>query len=177
MTLPFRHKQITELYFLWPYIEWLERACSRSHRPLLQRFQPTAVTVQFKILCWLLLVCSFQFYFSATVDHLSGCWALITFRVIRRRREIYTGHAPLCVCVSVCLSFAAFPHYCTDLDVTWKNGRECPRVVDYWADIQSVHGFRCYDIPEREMSASACTRSMHGFPSVNLNFQDKWVSE
>jgi len=23
------------------------------------------------------------------------------------------------VCLSVCLSFAAFPHYCTDPDVTW----------------------------------------------------------
>ena len=25
------------------------------------------------------------------------------------------------------------------------NGRECPLVVHYWADLQSVHGFRCYD--------------------------------
>jgi len=24
------------------------------------------------------------------------------------------------VCVSVCLSLAAFPHYCTDPDVTWE---------------------------------------------------------
>jgi len=33
------------------------------------------------------------------------------------------GHGRLCVCVfvcvSVCLSLAAFPHYCTDPDVTW----------------------------------------------------------
>jgi len=26
------------------------------------------------------------------------------------------------VCVSVCLSAAACPHYCTDLDVTWGSG-------------------------------------------------------
>jgi len=48
--------------------------------------------------------------------------------------------------------------------------------VHYWADLQSVHEFRCYDnihvcklialyaasaySAEREMSASACTRSM-----------------
>jgi len=67
------------------------------------------------------------------------------------------------VCVSVSLSLAAFPHYCTDPDVSWVNGRGCPLVVHCWADLQSVHGFRCYDnSAEREMSASACTRSMPG---------------
>jgi len=31
--------------------------------------------------------------------------------------------------------------------------------VHYWADLQSVHGFRCYDnSAEREIPASACTR-------------------
>jgi len=49
------------------------------------------------------------------------------------------------VCVSVCLSLAACPHYCTDLDVTWVNGTGCPLVLHYCADFQSVHGFRCYD--------------------------------
>jgi len=39
----------------------------------------------------------------------------------------------------------AFPHYCTDPDVTWRNGRGCPLAVHYWADLQSVHGFRCDD--------------------------------
>jgi len=29
----------------------------------------------------------------------------------------------MAVCVSVCLSLAAFPHYCTDPDVSWGNGR------------------------------------------------------
>jgi len=53
-----------------------------------------------------------------------------------------------------------------------------PLVVHNWADLQSVHGFRCYDNihvrklivlytanaynADREMSASACTRSMPG---------------
>jgi len=32
---------------------------------------------------------------------------------------MYCGHARLCVCVPVCLSAAACPHYCTDPDVTW----------------------------------------------------------
>ena len=75
---------------------------------------------------------------------------VITFRVSRRQREMYRGHARLCVCmfvcvcVSVCLSAAACPHYCTDPDVTWGSGRGCPLVVHYWADLQSVHGLRCY---------------------------------
>ena len=49
------------------------------------------------------------------------------------------------VCVSVCLSLAAFPHYCTDPDVTWGSGSGCPLVVHYWAGLQSVNGFRCCD--------------------------------
>jgi len=48
------------------------------------------------------------------------------------------------VCLSVCLSAAACLHYCTDPDVTWGSGSECPLVVQYWADFQSVHGLRCY---------------------------------
>ena len=45
--------------------------------------------------------------------------------------------------MSVCL---CVPHrYCTDPNVTWGNGRVCPVIVHYWADLQSVHGYRCYD--------------------------------
>jgi len=62
------------------------------------------------------------------------------FRMRRSRGEMYIGHGRL-----VCLSIATFPHYCTDLDVTWGNGRGCPLVAHHWADLQSVHGFRCYD--------------------------------
>jgi len=54
---------------------------------------------------------------------------------------MYIGHGHL----SVCLSLAALPHYCMDPNVTWGNSRGCPVVVHYWADLQSVHGFRCYD--------------------------------
>jgi len=38
---------------------------------------------------------------------------LVTFCVSRRRRKMYCGHAGLCVCLSVCLSAAVRPHYCT----------------------------------------------------------------
>jgi len=54
-----------------------------------------------------------------------------SYRVSRRRREMYCGHARLCVC----LSAAACPHYCTDPDVTLGSGRGCPLVV---------HGLRSY---------------------------------
>jgi len=61
------------------------------------------------------------------------------------------------------------------------NGRGCPLVVHCWADLQSVHGFRCYDCDnihvcnlmalyianacsaQREMLASACACSVAGF--------------
>jgi len=48
------------------------------------------------------------------------------------------------VCLSVCLSAAACPHYYTDPDVTWGSGSGCPLVVRCWADLQSVHLMRCY---------------------------------
>jgi len=50
-----------------------------------------------------------------------------------------------CVCVS--LAVAAFPLCCMDSDVSWGNGTGsgCTLVVHYWADLQSVHGFCCYD--------------------------------
>ena len=50
---------------------------------------------------------------------------VVTFRMSRRRREMYCGHARLCVC----LSAAACLHYCTDPDVTWGSGRGRPLVV------------------------------------------------
>jgi len=85
---------------------------------------------------------------------------MVTFRVSRRRREIYCGHARLCVClsVSVCLSAAACLHYCTDPDVTWRSAilgglAIGARVALLWqhnanAKYQRVHG---------------CTHSMPSF--------------
>jgi len=65
--------------------------------------------------------------------------------MMRIRVEMYIGHGRRCVCVSVCLFLAAFPHYCMDPDVSWGHGGRCSLVMHYWADLQSVHGFRCYD--------------------------------
>jgi len=83
---------------------------------------------------------------SACYDDIqtSSVTEVTTFRVSRRRREMYIGYARLRVCLSVCLSLAAFPHYCTDADVTWGNGRGAPSCA-LLGDLQSVHVFRCYD--------------------------------
>ena len=53
---------------------------------------------------------------------------------------MYIGHGRLCIC----LSLDAFPHYCTDLDVSWGMVGGCPLVVHYWAEWQLVDVFhRC----------------------------------
>jgi len=57
-------------------------------------------------------------------------------------RNVLWSRASVCVCV--CLSAAACPHYCTDPSVTLGSGRVYPLVVHYWADLQSVHGLRCH---------------------------------
>jgi len=82
------------------------------------------------------------------------------------------------MCLSVCLSVPrCIP---TLLHGRGCNlGEWCPLVVHYLADLQSVYGFRCYDnthvcklialytanaySAEREISASACTRSVAGY--------------
>jgi len=62
------------------------------------------------------------------------------------------------VCVSVCLSAAVRPHYCTDPDVTWGRGTGCPLVVHCWADLQSANGLRCYGNITRTLVYAGCAR-------------------
>jgi len=94
-------------------------------------------------------------------------FSIFTFRVRRSRGEMCRGYGRLCVCVcvhvSVCLSLAAFLHYCTDSDVSWGNGKGCPLVVHYWTDLQSVHGFRCYNIKARTRNVSDWLYSLYAW--------------
>jgi len=84
-----------------------------------------------------------------------------------RRREMYCGHARLCVCVSVSLSAVACLHYCTGPDVTWASGRGyAPLVVHYWADLQSVHGLRCYGNITRTRNVSEYMLVLALYPVV-----------
>ena len=55
---------------------------------------------------------------------------------------MHTGHGGLCVC----LSLAAFPHYCTDPDVTWEWNRvpsSCALLDGFATGARAW--FRCYD--------------------------------
>ena len=54
---------------------------------------------------------------------------------------MYIGHARLSVCLSVLPRFPALLH---GPGCNLGNGRECPLVVHYWADLKSAHGFRYY---------------------------------
>jgi len=51
----------------------------------------------------------------------------------------------VCVCVSVRRRIPTSLHHCTYPEVTVGNDSGCPVIVRYWAYLQSVHGFRCYD--------------------------------
>jgi len=102
------------------------------------------------------------------------------------------GHGRLCVCVSVC-TFRRIPTLLHGPGCKLGNGKGCPVVVHYWADLQSVHGFRCYDnvhaykfialytanthSAKREMSASACTRSMPDLLIVWESFCNDYLFE
>jgi len=68
---------------------------------------------------------------------------------VQPKRNVYWSY----VCLYV---LTAFPHYCAEPGVTWGNGRGCPVVVHYWADLQSVHGFRCYDNIAPNASGPSC---------------------
>jgi len=79
--------------------------------------------------------------------------------------------------VSVCLSVRrrmATP-YSTDPNVTWGNGRGCPLVVHYWADLQSVLGFRCHDNIARTRNVSECLYSLYAW--LMRRFTCSWETE
>jgi len=89
---------------------------------------------------------------------LPAAFDVIIFRVNRRRREMYCGHARLCVCLSVCLSVRGrMPMLLHGPGCNLGSGRGCPLVVHYWADLQSEHGLRCYDNITRTQNVSAYT--------------------
>jgi len=69
----------------------------------------------------------------------------------------------VCVCLCACPSphaLAICPHYCTDPNVTLGNGRGCPLVMHYWADLQLVHRFCCCDNIARTQNVSECQYSL-----------------
>jgi len=61
---------------------------------------------------------------------------IITFRMSGRRREMHCGHPRLCVCMSV---HGRMPTLLHGRGCNLESGRECPLVVHYWANLQSIH--------------------------------------
>jgi len=62
--------------------------------------------------------------------------------------------------LSVCLSLAAFPHYCMHPDVSCGNGKGL--CIIGWICSQCMGFVAVTTCAESEMSASACTRSVPG---------------
>jgi len=85
---------------------------------------------------------------------------LITFRVSRRRREMYSGYAKR-VCLSVCVSVCGrMPTLLHGPGCNLGNCRGCPLVVHCCADLQSAHGLRCYGNTARTRNVSECLYSL-----------------
>ena len=55
---------------------------------------------------------------------------------------MYIGHAHLFVCLSVPCHITTLLH---GAGCNLGSGKWCPVVLHCWVDLQSVHGFRCYD--------------------------------
>jgi len=47
-------------------------------------------------------------------------------------------------------------------NATWGNDNGCPLAVHYWADLQSLRGFRCYNIA-RTRNVSDCLYSLYAW--------------
>jgi len=64
------------------------------------------------------------------------------------RRSVYRPRPSVCLCACLCVC-QSVPCRISSLlhepGCNLGNGRECSLVVHYWTDLQSVHGFRCYD--------------------------------
>ena len=78
----------------------------------------------------------------------------------------FMWHLSDVIIASVCLSV------CLDPDVTRGNGRGCPQVVHYWADLQSLHGFRCYDNVARTCNVSECLYSLCAWFNSSVTMKD-----
>jgi len=73
---------------------------------------------------------------------------VITFRMRRIRREMCNGHGRLCVCVCMCVCMSVSRRMPILLHGPRCNLGEwlgVPFSCALWADLQSVHRFRCYD--------------------------------
>jgi len=80
--------------------------------------------------------------FDSRMKLLNCATLVITFRVRRSRGDMCISHGRLRACLSVSRRIRILLQ---GPGCNLGNGRGFPLVVHYWADLQSVHGFRCYD--------------------------------
>ena len=92
--------------------------------------------------------------------HILSLLVFITFRLTCRRREMYSGDGCLCVCLSVP---RRTPTLLLGPRCNLENDRGCPLVVHNWADLQSVHRFRCYVNIARTRDISECLYSLYAW--------------
>ena len=105
-------------------------------------------------------------FFSSSV---ARAVLFVIFHASRRRHEMYSGPARLCVCLPV-------PHRIPILlqgpGCNLGNGiGGCCLVVHCWADLQSVHGFRCCNNIVRMRNVSDCLPYLHVWFPVLLRFR------
>jgi len=84
-------------------------------------------------------------------------------------RNVYWSRVCLSVCLCVCVCLYVCVSVCGRISTLLHrpgcnlgNGKGCPLVVHYWADLQS--GFVTMTTCKHKMSVSACTHSVPGFP-------------
>jgi len=104
-------------------------------------------------LIFVLFLCAVKVYFADNVSNSKSIWnygqghiglldSLLHFAwVVDDAKCIVVT----CVCVSVCMSVRGrMPTLLHGPGCNLRSGRGCPLVVHCWADLQSVHGLRCY---------------------------------
>jgi len=83
--------------------------------------------------------------FDTSLNFIFVYYVLLHFAwVVDDAKCIVLRRVCVSVGVSVWLSAAACLQYWMEPGITWGTGRVCPLVVQHWADLQSVHGLRCY---------------------------------
>ena len=103
-------------------------------------------------------VYSFKIHFAKLCKQ-----AFVTFRVRRGRGEMYGGHGRLCVCVdtqSLYVTHAAFPHYCTDPDVTWEMVGGALQVCTIGRICSQCTGFVAMTTQRKMRNVSKCFYSL-----------------
>ena len=73
------------------------------------------------------MVCCRCYWTSRIARQLHLSCHTLSCRLVKCQTTSNIQWSPASVCLCVCLSAAACQHYCANPDVTWRNGRACPR--------------------------------------------------